>query len=487
MYLTKLTDQNIKVYKMEHKRLKVSGISFDSRKIKKGMLFALIKENNKYISNALKFGAKAVLCKRKDINSLNKTVKNILVTDDTRLAVAKIAKDFFPYQPRNISAVTGTNGKTSVVNFLYEIWKQNNINGASFGTLGIKYKNVYKRTKLTTLDAITLHRELDNLKYKKINFLAMEASSHALEQKRMDKVKVKFALFTNVSRDHLDYHKDMKKYFSSKKRLFESLLDKKGKAVICIDNKYGKKIKNICDKKTITNITYGFGKECDWRILDINRLLNCTIVTIKTKNNQFSFKCKLIAEYEIENLVGAIILATLNGLKVNNILKCIESIKKSKGRLKKISMRTKSLSIYIDYAHTPEALKKSLVALRLILRLDARLLLVFGCGGERDKGKRKMMGTVAEKFADIVFITDDNPRNEDPASIRNEIATYCKKSINVDGRKKAISKAINIMKKNDILLIAGKGHEKTQEINGKVLVFDDEVVAKEYFYKRFSL
>ena len=471
---------------MEHERLKISGISFDSRKIKQGMLFALVKENNQYISDALKYGAKAVLCKKTDINNLNNTFKNILVTDDTRLAVAKIAKDFFPYQPKYISAVTGTNGKTSVVNFLYEIWKQNNINGASFGTLGIKYKYVNKKTKLTTLDAINLHRELDNLKNKKINFLAMEASSHALEQKRMDKVKVKFALFTNLSRDHLDYHKDMKKYFSSKKRLFESLLDKKGKAVICIDNKYGKKIKNICDTNKITNITYGFEKQCDWRIIDVKRFLKNTTVTIKNKNSQYRFKCKLIAEYEIENLLGAIILAKLNGLKINKIIESTENIKKSKGRLKKISMRTKALSIYIDYAHTPEALKKSLVALRLILKNDARLLLVFGCGGERDKGKRKMMGTVAEKFADIVFITDDNPRNEDPAAIRSEIATYCKKSINIDGRKKAISKAISIMKKNDILLIAGKGHENTQEIKGKVSLFDDEIVAKEYFDRRYS-
>ena len=251
MYLTKLKDQTIKVYKTENEKLKISGISFDSRTIKKGMLFAVIKENYKYISSALKLGAKAVLCKKKDVNNLNKTVKNILITDDTRLAVAKIAKDFFPYQPKYISAITGTNGKTSVVNFLYEIWKKNNIKGASFGTLGIKYKNVCKSTKLTTLDAITLHRELDNLKRKKINFLAMEASSHALVQKRIDKVKLNFALFTNLSRDHLDYHKDMKSYFSSKKRLFESLLDKKGKAVICIDNKYGMKIKKICDKKLL--------------------------------------------------------------------------------------------------------------------------------------------------------------------------------------------------------------------------------------------
>ena len=487
MYLTKLTDQTIKVFKIENERLKVSGISFDSRTIKKGMLFAIINENMQHISDALKLGAKAVLCKKTYVNNLNNKFKNILVTEDTRLAVAKIAKDFFPYQPKYISAVTGTNGKTSIVNFLYQIWKKNNIRGASFGTLGIKYKNIYKKTKLTTLDAITLHRELDNLKKSKINFLAMEASSHALVQKRMDKVKISFALFTNLSRDHLDYHKDMKNYFSSKKRLFESLLDKKGKAVICIDNKYGKEIKNICDKKKITNITYGYEKQCDWRIVNISRFPNYTRVTIKNKNKEYSFKCKLIAEYEIQNLLGAIILAKLNGLKVYKILEGTGNLKKSKGRLKQITIKTKTLPIFIDYAHTPEALKKSLVALAAILKLNARLVLVFGCGGDRDKGKRKMMGKIAEKFADIVFITDDNPRNENPASIRNEIATYCKKSINVNGRKKAISKAISIMKKNDILLIAGKGHEKTQEVKGKFSIFDDETVAKECFYKRYSL
>ncbi len=487
MYLTKLTDQTIKVYKTDNKRLKVSGISFDSRKVKKGMVFAAIKENNQYISDALKLGAKAVLCKKRDVNNLTNSIKNILVTDDIRLAVSKIAKDFYPYQPKYISAVTGTNGKTSIVNFLYEIWKKNSVAGASLGTLGIKYKNFYKSTRLTTLDAINLHKELDKLKRKNINFLAMEASSHALVQKRIDKVKIKFALFTNLSRDHLDYHKDMKNYFSSKKRLFESLLDKKAKAVIFIDNKYGQKIKNICDKKKITNITYGYAKQCDWRIVDTNRLQNYTIVTINNKNNEYRFKCKLIANFEIENLVGAIILASLNGLKVHKILKNIHNIKQSKGRLKKISVSTKTLSIYIDYAHTPDALKKSLEALRLILKPNARLILVFGCGGDRDKGKRKMMGKVAEKFADIVFITDDNPRNEDPATIRNEIAAYCKKAINVEGRKKAISKAISTIAKNDILLIAGKGHENTQEIKGKVSFFDDEVIAKECFYKRISL
>ena len=302
-----MTDKTIKVYKSEDERLMISGISSDSRKIKKGMLFAVIKENNKYISDALKLGAKAILCKKRDASNLNKNIKNILVTDDTRLAVAKIASDFFPYQPKYISAVTGTNGKTSVVNFLYQIWKKNSVSAASFGTLGIKYKNVFKKTELTTLDAINLHKELDSLKRKKINFLAMEASSHALAQKRIDKVNIKFALFTNLSRDHLDYHKNMKNYFFTKKRLFESLLNKKGKAVICIDNKYGKKIKNICDKKKIINITYGFAKQCDWRIVHASRLLNYTDVTISYNNNKYNFRCKLIADYEIENLLGAII------------------------------------------------------------------------------------------------------------------------------------------------------------------------------------
>ena len=485
MYLTKLTDQTIKVYKTENKRLVVSGISSDSRKIKKGMLFAAIKENKKHISDALKLGASAVLCKKRYVNNLNKEIKNILVTDDIRLAVAKIAKYFFPYEPKYISVVTGTNGKTSVVNFLYQIWKKNNISAASFGTLGIKYKNFYKSTKLTTLDAVNLHKELDYLKRKEINYLAMEASSHALIQKRIDQVKVKFALFTNLSRDHLDYHKDMKGYFFSKKRLFENLLDKKGTAVICINDKYGKKIKNICEQKQINNITYGFEEQCDWRILNTDRLLNYTNVTLSNNKNIYSFKCKLIADYEIENLLGAIILAMLNGLKIKKILEVTRDIKQAKGRLKKISMKKRTLSIYIDYAHTPEALKKSLCALRLILKSAARLILVFGCGGDRDKGKRKMMGKVAEKFADVVFITDDNPRYEDPTTIRNEIAAYCKKSINIKGRKNAITKAINIMSKNDILLIAGKGHEKIQEINGKILFFDDEVIAKEYLYKRF--
>ena len=485
-----MTDETIKVYKTDNKRLKLSGISSDSRSIKKGMLFAVIKGEkniNKYVLDALKLGANAVLCRKRDVKNLNKNIKNILISEDIRLAVAKIASDFFPYQPKYISAITGTNGKTSIVNFLYEIWKKNKINAASFGTLGIKYKNINKKTRLTTLDPISLHMELNRLKDKKINFLAMEASSHALDQKRLDKVKVKFAVFTNLSRDHLDYHKSMQEYFISKTRLFESLLDKKGTAVINFDDPFGKRIKMICDEKNIKNFTYGFREKCDWRIMEVNRLQKFTEVIIKNNNKNYKFRCKLIADYEIENLLAAIILANKNGLSMNSILKNIKNIKNSEGRLKKIFLRKNIISIYIDYAHTPEALKRSLQALRFALKSPARLLLVFGCGGDRDKGKRKIMGKIAARFADKVFITDDNPRYENANSIRKEIATYCIKSENIADRKKAITKAISIMKKDDILLIAGKGHEKVQEIKGSVFVFDDASVAKQIFYKRFSV
>ena len=188
------------------------------------------------------------------------------------------------------------------------------------------------------------------------------------------------------------------------------------------------KNKDICENKKITNITYGFDDRSDWKIIDINRITNYTNVTLKNNNNKFNFKCKLIANYEIEKLVGAIILAKLNGLKIKQILESIRSIKKSKGRLNKISIKPKIFSIYIDYAHTPEALKK-LKCFKVVKNPEARLVLVFGCGGNRDKGKRKMMGKVTRKFADIVFITDDNPRYENPASIRNEIAAHCKNQL----------------------------------------------------------
>jgi UDP-N-acetylmuramyl-tripeptide synthetase len=303
----------------------------------------------------------------------------------------------------------------------------------------------------------------------------MEASSHALNQSRIDEVKIKFALFTNLSRDHLDYHKTMKNYFKSKSRLFKFLIDKKGVAVICADSSYGKKIKKICDLNNINNITYGFHKNNHWRILEVKRLENDTQVSFIKKSKIYKFKCRLIADFEIENLIGAIILANLNGLSINKVLKSVEKINQPKGRLRKVVLKNKSKSIYIDYAHTPAALKKSLKALRLVLSASGKLHLVFGCGGDRDKSKRPKMMQVAQNFSNKVFFTSDNNRYESFPSIVSDAMNgnnHMDTEI-IEDRQEAIAAALRCLTKENILVILGKGHETFIDILGSKVPFND--------------
>ena len=491
MLLTKLTDNNIKIYKANAKNVRVSGISSNSKKIKKGMIFAAVngyKERGvSYAEEVVSQGVSTILCEEADIKKIKKKAINILVSKDVRKAIGQVAKKFYPKQPRNIIAVTGTNGKTSIVDFLRKIWKKNNIKGATIGTLGIQTKQKIKRTNLTTLDPVSLHEELNNLKNNKIDFLAIEASSHAIVQCRLDEVDIKFAVFTNLSRDHLDFHKNMNNYFLAKTRLFEVVLNKKGTAIINTDSKYGKKLKEICDKNKIKNYTYGRNKFCDWMLLEVVNKKNISEVSFKKNNTKYKFECNFFADYEIENLLCAILLANLNGIAIKDILNNIKTITRPEGRLNKIKVKNEHFSVFIDYAHTPEALQNSLLALKSKLSKTGKLFLLFGCGGERDKGKRKIMGKIASKLADKVFITDDNPRYECAKSIRDEIASNSKNFLNIAGRKKAIHKSISLMKKNYILLIAGKGHEKTQEIQGRKIAFDDQKVAKEAILVREKL
>ena len=491
MLLTKLIDNDINLYRSKGKSVKVSGISSNSKKIKKGMIFAAVngyKERGiSYIEEVFAKGISTVLCEEPDVKKIQKETTNILVSKDVRKAVGIIAKKFYPKQPKNIIAVTGTNGKTSIVYFLRKIWNKNNIKGASIGTLGIQYENKIKRTNLTTLDPISLHEELNHLKDNNIDFLAIEASSHALAQQRLDEVDIKFAVFTNLSRDHLDFHKNMNNYFLAKTRLFEFVLSKKGTAIINLDSKFGKKLKEICDRKKIKNYTYGHDIFCDWRILDITNKKKVTEVIFKKEKIKFKFQCSLFADFEIDNLLCAIILANLNGIKLNNIFDNIKIIKPPEGRLNQVKLYKKYFSIFIDYAHTPEALQNSLLALKNKYSQAGKLFVLFGCGGGRDKGKRKLMGAVAAKLADEVFITDDNPRHECAENIRLEIISNFKHFKNIAGRKKAIYKSISLLKDGDVLLIAGKGHEKTQEIRGKKIFFDDKKIVKEAMLIRQKL
>ena len=491
MQLTKIIDKKIRLENFVKEKSNITGITNNSKKAKPGMLFVAIDGNQdnglSYIDEAVKRGIFGVLIS----NNLRKIIKledniNILRSDNIRLSSSKIARSFFPKQPKNIVAITGTNGKTSVSHYLKYIWHKNNFGSASIGTLGIKYDRFTKKSDLTTPDPIFLHEQLQFLKNRKIEYLALEASSHALHQHRLDSLNINFAVFTNLTRDHIDYHKNMENYFLSKKRLFSEILMQSGVAIINTDKKYGKLIKKVCIKKNIRYISYGFSKS-DWQIKKIESKKNIKIVKFSFKNKTLKFSCKLIADYQIENLMAAIIVANLQGVPLKIIFSIIKNLRNPAGRLDQVkNRRNRDLSIFIDYAHSPSSLEESLRVLKKLKKDKGRLILIFGCGGDRDKGKRKMMSEIASSLADIIYITDDNPRNEDPNQIRKELSKYCRKSINIGDRKKAIFAAIKSMKEKDILLIAGKGHEKYQEIKGKKIPFSDKNIAQKALIMRYE-
>ena len=479
MLLSKIINNDIKLIKRIENDVPISGIDSDSRKIKKGMIFAAIQGHKtngiNYTDKAINAGAKVILCNIKDSKKIfNKNI-NIITAKNIKISACIICKKFFPSQPKNIAAITGTNGKTSIAYYLNKIWNQAKIKSASIGTLGIKYYNKNIPTELTTPDAIDLIKNVDFLKKQKINFLALEASSHGLSQKRIDYLRVNRGVFSNLSRDHLDYHRSIGNYFASKKRLFTEILDMNGIAIINNYCKYGKKIESICKRKKIKYLTYGTEKS-DWVIEKINFFKGHSEVSILIFGKPYQFKTKLKARFQIENLVCSMIVARSYNLPLKQLFNLVENIKEPPGRLEKVNFKKISSNIYIDYAHTPIALKKALIALKGIQSNYASLKVLFGCGGNRDKGKRRLMGKYAFEMADEVYITDDNPRYENPKKIREQILKYCKGAYEISDRKEAIFFAINRLKKFDILLVAGKGHEKYQEIDGKRYFFDDKKV-----------
>ncbi len=479
MLLTKIINRDISLSKIIENNPKITGIDFDSRKIKKGMMFAAIngKKNNgiDFCDNALKAGANSILCNKKDLKKVIKKQANILTTNNVRLSVSLIIKKLFPKQPKNIVAITGTNGKTSIAFYLKSIWKAANIRSASIGTLGIIYQNKKIPLNLTTPDPITLHKRIDELKSKGIKNIALEASSHGIEQNRIDSLRINRAVFSNLSRDHLDYHGTLDSYFKAKKRLFSEILETNGLAIVNNDCKYGRKIESFCKRKKIKVYTYG-AKKADWKINKVIFFKSYSKVYISVLERSYTFKCRLLACYQIENLVCSMLIAYSYNIPLKKIIKWVEKVKEPPGRLEKINLKSNKSAVYIDYAHTPEALKINLTQLRSNLKGRGSLKVLFGCGGERDIGKRELMAKYASKLADEVYITDDNPRYENPKQIRNQISLHCKKAIVIGNRKNAIKEAIKKLEKYDMLLVAGKGHEKFQEIKGKKYSFDDKKV-----------
>ncbi len=474
MYLGSL----LKTIGNKYKKISISGICFNSKKVKKRDIFFAIKGNNKtgskFISEAIHKGASVIITNNKDKTKSSKT--NIIKVSNVRKSLSEACSNFYKEKPKFIVAITGTNGKSSVADFFYQILTLNNMPAASIGTLGVVSKKYKKKTNLTTLDPLSLHQNLQILRKKNINNVILEASSHGLHQNRIDNINIKVGIFTNLSHDHLDYHKNIKSYFNSKMYLFKKILKKNSFIITDEDNREFKKIKKIIKNKKLKKITIGT-KSGDLRLLNHSYKDNKQIIKILYKSKKYHLEVPLLGFFQIKNLLMAIVAALKCGLNESKIFKQVKNIKPVSGRLECVAKLENNSDIIVDFAHTPEALEKSLIALKK--QFNKNILIVFGCGGERDKAKRLKMGKIAKKYCRKVFITDDNPRNENPKKIRKEIIRGCKKvAKNIGNRKTAIYEAVKELKPNEVLLVAGKGHESTQDYGKKIINFSDKEVIK---------
>ncbi len=447
------------------KKIKISGLSTDSRKVKKNYIFFAIKgnENNGevFINEAIKKGASVIVCSKK----YNFKHKDILVIkkNNVRNFLSQVSSKFFKYKPKNIFAVTGTNGKTSVADIFYQLLTINKIPASSIGTLGVKYNNNILKTDLTTPSTILIHKYLNDLKKKGIDNVIIEASSHGLEQNRLHNINFKAGIFTNFSQDHLDYHKSMKAYLNSKLILFNENLNNKSKIISDDEIKPFNQLKKIAKKKNI-------------KILEIKTELN------KLKNHTL----EQISDFKKKNIAMAIKAVKLCGLKDKHVYKSIKKLKDISGRLEMVKNYSGDIKVFVDYAHTPDALLKTLNYLKN--NYGENITLVFGCGGNRDKKKRPLMAKIANKICNKIYITDDNPRQENPKKIRNELAKYIfkKKIFNIGNRALAIKTAIKNAEPKEIILIAGKGHEEQQIYKNKIKNFSDKKIVKKVKRKNFN-
>jgi murE/murF fusion protein len=461
-----------------YKNLYFSGISFDTNSTKKNNIFFAIKGNkvdgNKFIPNAINKGSKIIVTEKK-INHVQNGILYIH-TKNIRKLLAEIAFKIYNKKPKNLIAVTGTNGKSSVASFYYQILKLNNKKVASVGTLGVKSKNFNLNLSNTTIDPVKLAEILNKLKSHKIENVIMEASSHGLKQNRLDGLKFNSGIFTNLSQDHLDYHKNLKNYLNAKLYLFENLIKQKG--IVITDQLIPefKKIKKITIKKKLKLYTLN-DKKNDLKVISHSFKGETQLIKIKINSSIYDINLNLIGKIQLKNVLMAIIAAKNSNIRLNKILNKISKLKPVEGRFEKIGKIKNHSKVILDYAHTPDALKTCLLNLREQFPTK-KIAVLFGCGGNRDQNKRSKMGKIASYFSDKIIITNDNPRLENPQKIRRDIKKGIKKKkiIEISDRAMAISQAIHDLNSGDILLVAGKGHEKTQDIGSKKIFFSDRKV-----------
>jgi UDP-N-acetylmuramoyl-L-alanyl-D-glutamate--2,6-diaminopimelate ligase len=458
------------------------GVTCDSRQVRPGFLFAALPgsqvDGRIFINDAIARGAIAVLA---PIGTNPKLTNNNvpLITDiNPRRRYSMVAAQFYKTQPHFVVAITGTNGKTSVAGFVRQILTKLGHKSASAGTLGLEISGFDTNSEpkhnstfnLTTPDPVDLHRSLSALKSFGVDYLALEASSHGLDQCRLDGIKISAAAFTNLSRDHLDYHLTIEDYLAAKLRLFTELVVDGGATVINADDSYANAFSNASQARGSQLLSYGYQGH-DIRLIKLQPEQDGQRITFEVLGIEYNLKLPLIGGFQSYNAMCALGLVIGLGENVENAVYQLSSLKGIAGRMEHVGTHPNGAAVFVDYAHTPDALENVLNALRS--HTKNYLHVVFGCGGDRDPGKRSEMGKVASRLADRVIVTDDNPRSEDPALIRSAILSACPNALEIGNRKLAILKSIEDLRAGDILVLAGKGHEIGQNIGNKILHFDD--------------
>jgi len=454
----------------------VTGFAIDHRKVAAGSIFGAFQgaafNGEDFIGQAIERGAVAVVARPEASVS---EVPHLADAEPRRLFAELAAKFYAPY-PETVVAVTGTNGKTSTVEMTRQIWRMLGHRSASIGTLGVTTSDEQVKTGLTTPDIVTFLNNIAGLKRMGISHVAYEASSHGLDQHRAEGVPLAAAAFTNFSRDHLDYHETMESYFEAKMQLFEKLLEAGRPSVIWADDPKSGEVIERSKRRGHQVMTVGRMGETI-RLVDQAPTALGQTLALEHGGKPYRLALPLIGAYQASNVLTAAGLVLATGGRWDATFSAMQRVAPVRGRLERAVISRGGVPVYIDYAHTPDALDAAIAALRP--HVEGRLITVFGAGGNRDQGKRPEMGAVASRMSDIVIVTDDNPRSEDPAVIRSAIMAAAPSAREVPGRREAIAEAIRVAREGDIILVAGKGHETGQIIGDRVLPFDDALVARE--------
>lgn len=461
---------------------KIDYISYDSRKVKPNSLFVCIKgfntDGHKYIQAAIDKGAVAILVQDEVTEIPDVT---ILRTIDTRQALAKVASNYYkkPTQALRLVGVTGTNGKTTITHIIKAILEEEGKKTGMIGTLYAKIGDQAKKVQHTTPEAPELEEFMHLAVEKETDYVVMEVSSHALDLYRVNELDFNVAIFSNLSQDHLDFHHNMDEYKKAKLKLFKMIKAQENNyTIVNVDDDHGK---NFIAETNCNTITYGLMQEADVSAIDLDISLKGTNFTVKYKNHEFKVKMKLIGLFSVYNVLAAIAFALSEKIEPSIITKALTNIEGIPGRFEQVDLG-QDFTVIVDYAHTPDGLENILKTSKQIA--ENRLITVFGCGGDRDKSKRPLMGKIAAEYSNFCVVTSDNPRSEDPQAIIDDIVPGLnmvkdsRYAIILD-RKDAINHAFHLAKKGDVIIIAGKGHETYQLVGEKVLEFDDREIAKE--------